>query len=501
MSLDSISALTGRRALPRWFALLLVVALALLLRTVIGTNTDVSWGLTMAEKWLDGQRLYVDVIEVNPPATVFLYVLPVVIERAIGLRAETAVDALVFLAAALSLTVSVAILRQSAALKTGDGWPLLTVTAAAILLLPARTFGEREHIVLIAFLPLLAVAAMRAKGERPGWKAVAAASVSAAIVKPHFAIAIVCVSAAAALGARSWRVLFALENWLAAAALAAYGLFVMLAFPQFIHDVLPLLMLAYVPVKEDFISFILHVATPVWIVMLVLTWRLKRRSIVQAPFSLLLAASIGFSVAFFVQQKGWPYQSYPMLALAMVALTMAVIDRWRNESGHVAPNRSEWLAGALVTACIAAVTFHSLDVAKQRPALTAAVRSIMPHPKILVMSADLSIGHPLTRDVGGTWVSRVSAQWLTFGAEVRLDRGHLDAATEAALKDCIALDKKFLAEDIASRHPDLILVERTSGFDWMAWARSDSGLAAEMAPYRPERTVGDVVILQRTAAQ
>ena len=503
MSLLSHSALSSHRALPRWLPLLVVVALALLLRAVLSTNTDVSWGLTMAEKWLDGQRLYIDVIEVNPPATVFLYVLPVVIERTIGLRAETAIDALVFLAAAASLSVAALTLRGSSAVKAGDGWPLLTAAAAAILILPAQTFAEREHIVLIAFLPLLAVAATRAKGERPNWWAVLAAGISGgitAIVKPHFALAIVCVSLAAAIGARSWRVVFAFENWMAAAALAAYALFVTVAYPHYVHDMVPLLMLAYVPLKEDFLSFILLVATPVWIAMLALIWRLKRKAMLEAPFSLLLAASIGFAAAYFLQRKGWPYQSYPMLALALLALVLAVIERWREESGRVAPNRLEWLAGGLVTASIAVLTFFWLNAAVDRQAVTAAVRSMMAHPKILILSSDLSIGHPLTRDVGGIWVSRTSALWLTLGAEVLLERGNLDGATQAALKNALAIDKKMLTEDIAGQHPDLILVHLTRGFDWMAWAHSDPRLKAALAAYRPARTIGDVVILQRSAA-
>jgi len=115
----------------------------------------------------------------------------------------------------------------------------------------------------------------------------------------------------------------------------------------------------------------------------------------------------------------------------------------------------------------------------------------------MVMSVDLSIGHPLTRDVGGTWVSRVSAQWLTLGAEVLLDRGGLDATTRDALNAAAALDRKILTEDIASQRPDLILVHRTRAFDWMAWARSDPALAEQIEAYRTHQTVGDVIILRR----
>jgi hypothetical protein len=57
-----------RPALP----LIAVTISAIVLRLLIVTATDVSWLITLSEKILDGTRLYVDLIEVNPPASVLL---------------------------------------------------------------------------------------------------------------------------------------------------------------------------------------------------------------------------------------------------------------------------------------------------------------------------------------------------------------------------------------------------------------------------------------------
>ena len=74
---------------PRWLPLAGILALAVLLRLLIGTNTDVSWLITVGEKVLDGQRLYVDLLEVNPGLRVSLFPGGVD-ERAVGLRAKSA---------------------------------------------------------------------------------------------------------------------------------------------------------------------------------------------------------------------------------------------------------------------------------------------------------------------------------------------------------------------------------------------------------------------------
>src|SRR5215217_5517030 len=52
----------------RWLPLLLVVLTALGQRHFVMSNTDVSWWISVAERMLDGQRLYVDVTETKPPA-------------------------------------------------------------------------------------------------------------------------------------------------------------------------------------------------------------------------------------------------------------------------------------------------------------------------------------------------------------------------------------------------------------------------------------------------
>ena len=491
----------ARLALPRWLPLFVVFVLAALLRQFMVTNTDVSWGLVMAEKLLDGQRLYLDIIEVNPPATPYLYVAPVLLARLVGLPAEFVVDTLVFLTAGLSLWLAGRILLKARLVVDGDAWLLVTVVAVALTIVPARTFGEREHIGLITFLPLLAACAARAKRDAPGWSMAITAGIGAGItvvIKPHFAGAILCTAAAAAICARSWRPLLAVENWIAAGLFMAYCAWVVLAFPQFFSDVLPLVMTVYVPVKAKFLSLIISCATALWVAMLLLIALLKRRAALEPPFCLLLAASFGFSISYFVQQKGWSYHSYPMLALALIALALAFIDRWHRVQGEPTEGeRRKRLASAIVAALIAGSTFCWMTFAVDCSALAAPILALKPHPKMLALSSDIGIGHPLTRQVGGIWVSRVSALWITTGVWLRRLNETLDPQTDARLEAYAARDRAMLTEDIARHQPDVILVDLMKAFDWLAWARSDPALAEQMRSYRDYQKVGDVLILRR----
>jgi hypothetical protein len=493
-----------RIGLPRWLPLAALVIFAIALRAVTIANTDVSWGLTMAEKWLDGARLYVDLIEVNPPATVFLYVAPVALGRMLGIAPEITVQALVFLAIGLSLWLSSRILMKCKVIGDRERWPLLTIAAAALAVLPGQNLGEREHIALILFLPWLATAAVRAKGAAPDLVTMIAAGVGGGlvvIIKPHFAAAIFFTAATAAWSARSWRPLFAFENWIVAALLALYTAFVAVVYPQFFSDMMPLLMAVYIPLKMPFAKLLIFFATPIWLAALVLIAWLKGRSALRMPFSLLLAASAGFAVSYYVQQKGWSYHAYPMLALVLIAFAVAFIDRWH----RAAPDGSRFarLAIAIIGAVLAGVTYLWMNLVVDGSALAAPIRAIKRHPKMLAITADLAFGHPLVRQVGGTWVSRVSAEWITSGAVARQLTETLDPATKARLAAYARRDRAMLTEDIARNRPDVIVVQPSpiKGFDWMTWARSDRDLAAQMAAYRPYAIVEGVRILRRVGSE
>lgn len=479
-----------RVAWPAWLPLAAVAVVAAALRQIVMANADVSWDLTLADKWLDGARLYVDIIEVNPPATVFLYVPPAALARLIGIRAEVAVDILVFIAIGLSMSLTIASLRRADLLAREQVWPVTTIMLAALAILPAQTFGEREQIALVTFLPLVAAHWLRAARTAPSWPMVIAAGLGAgltAIIKPYFVVAIIGSAAVAAWSARSWRVLFAIEHWIAAAALAAYAALVWLAFPAFIADMLPLLSAVYVPIKLPLVAFLVHGALPLVVIALVVLRRVAGRDVLTSPIALLLAASAGFGVAYVVQRKGWPYHAYPMLALVFIALGYALLT----------PRRDR-LIGVIGGLAIAGAAFFWMQTGVNRVALAPAIKAIAPHARVLALSDDLSVGHPATRQAGGVWVGRLPSLWITAGVVQRLDAENLDAAAQAALMAYADRDRAMLVEDIARNRPDVILVHvGTEAPGWLDWARADPALAAELKAYRPDRTLGDVLILRR----
>jgi len=157
------------------------------------------------------------------------------------------------------------------------------------------------------------------------------------------------------------------------------------------------------------------------------------------------------------------------------------------------------LTTALVAALIAGTTFCWMDFARDRSAVAAAVAALKPRPKILAISEDLAIGHPLTRQVEGIWVSRVPSLWISAGVLLREKYETLDAQTTARLDAYAARDRAMLAEDIARQQPDVILVglRINDTFNWLTWAKSYPILSQQLQHYREYETVDDVLILRR----
>ncbi len=92
-----------------------VFAIAIGLRQVVPLNTDVSWLLVIGERMLDGQRLYRDIIEINPPMAPFAYLPGVALARILGVDPRHVIDAQLLLLAAASLFAVSRILRLSPA--------------------------------------------------------------------------------------------------------------------------------------------------------------------------------------------------------------------------------------------------------------------------------------------------------------------------------------------------------------------------------------------------
>ena len=492
----------ARDMAARWLLpfVLLATGLAMLRPTVAGID-DVTWLIEVAERVLDGQRLYVDVIETNPPASVWLYLPAVFLSRLLHATPEAMVDAQTYLCAIGSLWFCARIVGSTRlAAHVNAPW-LLAGIAAILMILPHGVFGQKEHYVLMALLPLLAVQAARVFQAPLPWASAVLAGLSAGIglaIKPHFALCLAPVMLAAAWPGGPWRSawpqalkqMLRIEAVVAGTVVALYAALVVWLQPEFFSTILPVMALVYVPVRLTWMQTITHPAMLIWAgAMLALALSARARLLV-APLSLLALASTGAMLAFLLQGKGYMYQAFPMLALVLAGGAFAVCDR--HAEGQT-PMRMLAL-GAL--AVIAQASWAWSGIVWDSRQLRAVLERIQPHPRLLAISSELSVGHPLVRQLGGTWLSRGPCLWNLRGGQERIEREVLDDATLAQIRAYGRAERDMLLQDIRNGKPDIVLVQ-INVVDWGKWAAADAEIAAQLAAYADRGTYDGVQVLQR----
>ena len=470
-----------------WQLLTAVLLAAALMLGVLAPLPDVSWLTVAAAKVMGGERLYSQVMEVNPPLSVLLYMPPVLLARVLGIAPETASAGLCVLALATSLWLSARILRPLLGPDRTGSWKMAAGAAFVLGVMPAVAFGQREHIAVMALLPFVALCQLRAEGHRPDWRLAAIAGLGmgvAVCIKPHFAAMAGLPLLLSMWKARSFRPWAQPELWTAAGAAAAYAAAVVVFFPNFLTDFVPVALATYVPIRS-----------PLWLLLVLPGVPLAFGAFVAARLLKLegrwlaipMLAAVGGALAFLAQGKGWPYHAYPMLAFAMLGLLAAAAMTPVSEAGRDRYLRSLALLPPLVGMAWLATGILPGPLA---PAVAAIAP---PNPKLIGVSG---VGLTLVRPLHARWVGRECIEWISDGVIRREASEHLAPAERARLDAMQDAERQRLGQDIVSARPDIILYARR-GFDWRAWSLKDPAIAAAMKSYRLATTVQGVEVWRR----
>jgi hypothetical protein len=498
-SLRSPPATAGREGVAPmsrqlcWFLIGVVFAIAIGLRQVVPLNTDVSWLLVIGERMLDGQRLFRDIVEINPPMAPFAYLPGVALARLLGVDPRHVIDAQLLLLAAASLFAASRILRLSPVTAPSLSGAFAVWAAAIVTILPMHVFAQREHIALLTLLPALAAYALRSNGEPlPLW-AILIAGVGTGITlafKPFFVVPVALCILFVAIHSRSWRVLFAPENIIAGVIVTSVSVGTYVFYSEYFTITYPLVRDTYLSWSMPFSVFFLNDATLIAAIALVTVALARRKSRPDPALLVAVLASVGFAVSFYLQRRGWAYHSYPMVSIALLAMGYVLTG------GAGARSRLFAVASILVMAATFAFGMLWFNIQIYLGPIKEAVVGLKPRPRILMLSGEAALGHPLVRDVGGVWVSRQENLWLRAFTRITREKTVVDAATDARLNGYLALERQWLIEDFKKLPPDIILVDNLRD-QWGDWVRADAELTELFKPYALVRTVEGVDILKR----
>lgn len=411
-------------------------------------NHDSSWYLDASKRWIEGQQLYTDVMEINPPLAFYETV-----GLSLGLLTKKAFVGGVCGAVALSSLWCARLSRSG----------LICLAALLIGGLPA--FGQRDHLAIIFALPYL----MAGKTGRREGIALGLVAFLGVGLKPHFLLIPLLATLGRAIQARTWREIFTSANWALGLACVAYVSFVWLAHPAYFAEMIPLGQAVYdaygVPVLNQPL---------IWAGLAVALCGLRVGTL---PLALSLLGATG---AYVLQGKGWTYQLIP-------SATLTLILGWSLWRQIAPPMRVLAASGAIFSAAL---------LMSGGPYQRVAPIPVPKGTKVLFLSVRVSAAYPMVQEAGSINTSRYPAIWPVPGAWRTLQDPAASETRKAKAREILAETRHNIVSDILAGQPVAIFADSSprqlyfdGPFDWIAFISADPRFhgydeAKPLGPYR-----------------
>jgi hypothetical protein len=438
-------------------------------------------------------------VDPNPPIAILSLVPAFPIARLLHAPVEAVLVALVVVFALLSIGLSSHILRFGAERSAQERGLLLNGAIYLLLVTPALVFAEREHLALLAAMPMLAALAADRGGDHLPRGARLLAGLGCAIAvsfKPFFALAVVLPALAIAWRERSVRVFITLEILTAVAISVVLAVAVAVFFPTYAANIGAFGVDVYGAAHESLINFLTKTLTPFYVALAigltVVARGVPRRIEAQTAF----LASVGFFLCFVAQRKGWINHAYPALALLLLAWLLHALDEAREKPGAAHPLVRFFFLPLLIASPFCFGGAGQWADAEEYPGLLAAASHAPPHPRVIALAFDCNVGHPLTRRLHGQWVGHPCSLWTTSFVEQLWDGSASDSAYRARLAEYRRRDLTTFAQDVELRRPDIIVVASSHLREWSA---KQPEIAGVLASFEKTGDAGEVEVWTRRA--
>jgi hypothetical protein len=465
--------------------------------TLSPLKDDVAWLLYVARKWLGGQRLYEDLVEVNPPLIIWIYAVPAWLATNLGAAPKLMAN-LLFAAFLLATSWWTATLLRGRAALFERRLPVFSVIATVLLLLPAVEFGQREHLLAAAVLPYLALFVRELEGEQEPFLAAAGAGVLAGLgcaLKPSYGLALVLMEIVAAWRGRR---LLRVAPVAAAFGMGVYGAAVLLLCPAFLEKAVPLALALYGATDTPYLQIVMEshrllLAQAVTVLLCCtcggtatgsrtnLNWANGRSAFLRHLMLALTVFAVGATIVFVMQGKNWFYHRLPATVatvLALLAWMAAMLPELATRLRTFWRNRQVQVASLMLPLAMAALLdFGLATYERMRPWVEAAVEpNLSTEVRLerlirkekartyIAFSEWIALGFPVVNNTGVSWSSRFDSMWAL--------KGELWAAKQAAHGDGAVPRawpiRDWVAKDFVAGCPDLVVVDTRGGTNYVA---------------------------------
>ena len=322
-----------------WMLLTLAAAgMATLLALLPAVGHGQLWCLYVAQRILHGTKLYgPELLESNPPLIMVLLLAPAALSQFLHLPITALFKLGVLSLEAASAIVSLRILRRiQPSLTPSKLWELAFFFLVIYAVVPARDFGQRDHLLAILCLPYVLAAALDAESHHPHQPLsrtlallIGIAAGLGICLKPHHILIPIAIEAALLIKRRSVRTLLRPEPLAIAATCLAYLAAIHLFTPNYITQVVPLLRDVYWAIGHLTLPQLLLEAIQLHIlaaITLTLYFFNNQNNPLRPATLNLILAGVASTIAYYLQGTGWYYQQLPAISFFATALGLQLLQ-------------------------------------------------------------------------------------------------------------------------------------------------------------------------------
>jgi len=234
---------------------LICILVAFVYLFFIGNNPDHEGILYFSRRILNGDVFYNDIIGLNPPLIFYIYLIPSYLSKIIGTPTEYVLDLFTFALIGVSLLYCNVIMSGSESFNDKKSRSLVLAIIATGLIFFA-TFGvrgnfvnvffaDRDHLLCVLALPYFLISMPLLRNAKVDNKHRIIISILAGIgfcIKPQFSIIWLVPNIFLVANEKSfWKVFLRLENIIIYLVAIAYISLVMLFYPEYVFQILPMI--------------------------------------------------------------------------------------------------------------------------------------------------------------------------------------------------------------------------------------------------------------------
>ncbi len=465
-------------------------------------NSDSAWLLYLARRVVQGDRLYIDLIEINPPLIVWLQLPIAFLSRFLQLNPTLVfrVGVLLWLAICVGLCLVVVAYRK--ANKGERGW-LLLLLLLVLLGWTRAHFGEREHIAFAALLPYLFLTAALVEGKvfpRKLRLLIGAIAAVGLALKPHLILVWPACLGLVCWKQRSLTAAAKLDNATIAGLLLMYAATVVFAFPEYLRLIVLLGPVYRLFARKDIAAVILNSVEALGAIMAVLAYGLLRKSVLHRGNADVFAlATMAFLAAVVMQRKGFSYHYYPVSASTLVLCGVVLLNTDGSRMNRIQRVGRAVLALLLVLGLSSGAGWSLMQlwredpVYRQQRVLASYIREHASDRSVMRLGYEDNF--PLVDMAGASWSLRFPNLWFVES----LYREQLASSEPLQFRppSAMSLPERWCYEavldDFIRRKPSLLLITRpfapgVSGevnrFNYLDYFSQDARFTSALHSYR-----------------